>query len=296
MKNQSMMKKKKQSKKVLSRNSRPRHTNKKSRRASSSQARTTKIDDSNRTRRSSSGSGGYSDNTFRNPTTTNTTKGSPRRTKSRNNSKLRPSTASNPSSLRQRQYIRHFLMTAICLVVVVGIVVLIWALTGKPDVEEIQDTFSNFNLKDFFNSDPFAGKDRNGPQPKWELLPSPDDQNNGKLQLEIWNALDDDWQRIFNVVAQEWNSGSPDTLDLITKRVDVDPNCEPQIGVMKVCNNNYGDTGWLGLNEITIDQTTNSIISSVAKMNEYYLQNAEYDVRQYTMWYVLCVCVCVHFS
>jgi hypothetical protein len=56
---------------------------------------------------------------------------------------------------------------------------------------------------------------------------------------------------------------------------------------MKVCNGNYGDTGWLGINLITSTVASGEIQNSVAKMNEYYLLNAEDDERQYTMCHEL---------
>jgi hypothetical protein len=46
---------------------------------------------------------------------------------------------------------------------------------------------------------------------------------------------------------------------------------------------NYGETGWLGINEVLKTVPNDVIVSSVAKMNEYYLNNAEYDERLYTM-------------
>jgi hypothetical protein len=56
---------------------------------------------------------------------------------------------------------------------------------------------------------------------------------------------------------------------------------------LQVCNGNFGPTGWLGINEMQIQYMSANdpgvIVTSVAKMNEYYLYNAEYASRQYTM-------------
>jgi hypothetical protein len=49
------------------------------------------------------------------------------------------------------------------------------------------------------------------------------------------------------------------------------------------CVGNYGETGWLGINEVLKSVQYDVIESSVAKMNEYYLNNADYDERLYTM-------------
>lgn len=50
---------------------------------------------------------------------------------------------------------------------------------------------------------------------------------------------------------------------------------------MVVCNANFGATGWVGINENQI--IGGRIVSSVAKMNEYYLRNGGYDHRRFTM-------------
>ena len=52
---------------------------------------------------------------------------------------------------------------------------------------------------------------------------------------------------------------------------------------MKVCNGDYGDTGWRGINELILTDK-NQIVSSVAKMNEYYLTSSTSALdKQYTM-------------
>ena len=97
----------------------------------------------------------------------------------------------------------------------------------------------------------------------------------------ILNALDDTWQTEFGVAIDDWENGNPDALTLTVERGDVDNACTPVDGLQKVCNGNYGETGWLGINEIM--KIGEEIQSSVAKMNEYYLLNADNPKRQYTM-------------
>lgn len=70
--------------------------------------------------------------------------------------------------------------------------------------------------------------------------------------------------------------------------MDADPSCVPKNKVMRVCNNDYGATGWKGLNEILTQGKT--IVASVAKMNEFYVgsdvktQGTDIaDERRYTM-------------
>mmetsp|Transcript_18826 Transcript_18826/g.22603 ORF Transcript_18826/g.22603 Transcript_18826/m.22603 type:complete len:264 (+) Transcript_18826:2-793(+) len=109
--------------------------------------------------------------------------------------------------------------------------------------------------------------------------------NNG-LSLTIWNALDESWQDEYEIAVHDWENGDPDALTLTSKRVNIDDRaCEQTRGVMRVCSDNFGDTKWLGINEIL--KFGNYIVSSVAKMNEYYLFNADIYERQYTMCHEL---------
>lgn len=130
------------------------------------------------------------------------------------------------------------------------------------------------SLPPAFYNDPFEGVPSNATA-KWAS------DGTGGLSLEILNACSDDWDSFFAEAVTDWDSGTPDALTLTTQKVDRDMACEYVEGVIKVCNDDYGDTGWRGINEYL---TQNDIISvSVAKMNEYYLANAPDDERLYTM-------------
>ena len=64
--------------------------------------------------------------------------------------------------------------------------------------------------------------------------------------------------------------------------------CVPQTKPNKhTPKGNYGETGWLGINEVLKSVPQGIIQSSVAKMNEHYLFNADYDERLYTMCHEL---------
>lgn len=98
------------------------------------------------------------------------------------------------------------------------------------------------------------------------------------LELRILNNLDEKWQETFFTVMNEWDNGDPDTVSFRIERIS-DPSCTGVSGAMVVCNANYGATSWRGINEIA---TLNGyIISSVAKLNEYYLDGRSNALRQY---------------
>lgn len=108
-------------------------------------------------------------------------------------------------------------------------------------------------------------------------------RTNGKSGLEIVlvNALDTDWHNFFYTAVDDWNSGTPDTLTLLTETAEPDSVCEAIDGKIKVCNGNYGATNWRGINKILLEN--NWIYSSAARMNEYYTSSNDDSQRQYTM-------------
>ena len=90
----------------------------------------------------------------------------------------------------------------------------------------------------------------------------------GGLQLDIINALDSDWYPYFNLAVSQWDNGTPDCLTLTTSIST--PGCRSVEGKLLVCNDDFGDTQWNGINEVVL--VNDLITESVAKMNEYYLK------------------------
>lgn len=140
---------------------------------------------------------------------------------------------------------------------------------------------SNIDFGDMYAGDPKLSDNTT------DLWPT---DGTGGLNLEVLNALDDTWQKEFTQALSDWENGTPDALTLTITQGEVDYECSQVDGLMKVCNGNFGDTGWLGINEILTSTRDGLIQSSVAKMNEYYLRNAEYDERRYTMCHEVSQC------
>mmetsp|Transcript_9841 Transcript_9841/g.14973 ORF Transcript_9841/g.14973 Transcript_9841/m.14973 type:complete len:289 (-) Transcript_9841:120-986(-) len=150
----------------------------------------------------------------------------------------------------------------------------------KFDFGDVLEDLSDLDWGQFFNDDPFAG---NSTVTLWdEQFIERDD---GGLQLTLVNSLSDDWQEEFEVAVADWSMSDALTLDVVVEPVDDawdnDKKCKRQDDKMVVCNGNFGDTGWVGINENEV--LGGRIISSVAKMNEYYLNKADFDHRRFTM-------------
>ena len=98
------------------------------------------------------------------------------------------------------------------------------------------------------------------------------------LELRVLNNLDEGWQETFRQVMVAWDQGEPDAVSFIVERVN-DPQCKAVMGAMIVCNDDYGNTDWRGINEFV---TQNGyIIYSTAKLNDRFLSGANNDLRTY---------------
>lgn len=128
------------------------------------------------------------------------------------------------------------------------------------------------NLPGVFDNDPFGGTNPSDAS-KWKT-------KGGGLQLEVVNAMQEQWWNNFNLALDEWDAGTPDALTLTRSIAEYDYNCSPIQGKMKVCNGDYGDTRWKGINQLLL--SGGWIVSSTAKMNEFYLSGASAAQRQYT--------------
>lgn len=103
------------------------------------------------------------------------------------------------------------------------------------------------------------------------------------LRLDILNACTDEYHPFVQEALDDWENGFPiDSLTLSRSRiVDPDPEeCDIVNGKLKICNYDYGDTQWRGINEVQLSGLgQRRIIGSRAKLNEYYL-NRESDAQK----------------
>ena len=184
----------------------------------------------------------------------------------------RVATSSGPR--RQRPWTcRRAACILIPVVLIAGAAVVIMLLVaGRGDLSNIPNVFDN---------DPFSGGNPEDAS-RWKT------RGNG-LQLEVVNALEEQWWDKFNLAMDEWDAGTPDALMLSRSSAEYDFDCSPIQGKMKVCNGDYGDTRWKGINQVLL--SGGWIISSTAKLNDYYLSGASDAQRQYTACHEIGTCI-----
>lgn len=103
----------------------------------------------------------------------------------------------------------------------------------------------------------------------------------GGLELKLINALDPEWYPFFYRAVEQWDSGMPDSLTLTAQVADADPDCSFVSGFLKICNGDYGNSGWKGINKVLLRD--GKIDSSIGKMNEFYIGRNDANTMQYTM-------------
>lgn len=157
-----------------------------------------------------------------------------------------------------------------------------FSFNGGGDIGSTFDPFDpmTWKLPDWLDSNPHGGN-------------SPFDFNVWEqsrycrgLKLNIINNLDDKWEPYFQQSIKDWEQGDPDVLSLsVIKAAAHDPACEFVTGAMKVCNGDYGNTDWIGLNQVMC--LDDQIIASIALMNDYHLDRMSAEAKQSTMCHEL---------
>ncbi|KAL7554251.1 hypothetical protein ACHAWF_017672 [Thalassiosira exigua] len=108
------------------------------------------------------------------------------------------------------------------------------------------------------------------------------------LELAIVDKLDDKWTPYFEQAVADWEGGEPDVLTLNVRKDSFYQEfggCDALQGVLVVCNGDYGNTDWVGINHAVIQ--LGHIVSSVAKMNDYVLDKLGDAAKQWTMCHEL---------
>ena len=107
------------------------------------------------------------------------------------------------------------------------------------------------------------------------------------LTLQVLNNLESNsnWRGIFEASIKQWNDGTPKAVEVNIREMTYDPDCRAVRKAMKVCNGNYGPTNWRGVNQILLQDEY--IITSLAKMNDYYLEGTNRAQKLYTMCHEL---------
>lgn len=99
------------------------------------------------------------------------------------------------------------------------------------------------------------------------------------FNLTVVNSTTSDWDPYVAQATGDWSQSTKLNMvqDLNGSTSDRDRRqCRAPSGAVRICNQSYGNTGWLGIAGISID-TSGHIVSGYTKLNDTYFSTAFYN-------------------
>ncbi len=92
--------------------------------------------------------------------------------------------------------------------------------------------------------------------------------------LKAGDNVDSRWDAYLDQAISDWSQAAE--LDLVKVAGGTRPkNCRPTAGRLEVCNERYGNTGWLGIAQIWLSGS--HITQAITKLNDTYFNTATYN-------------------
>jgi hypothetical protein len=91
------------------------------------------------------------------------------------------------------------------------------------------------------------------------------------VPLDIGDNLTGPWSAHLAQAVADWDSGTPDVLDLQLGAGASDADCSPTLWRIEVCNGFYGANGWLGIARIWITRGSR-IAQATTQVNDTYFE------------------------
>ncbi len=101
------------------------------------------------------------------------------------------------------------------------------------------------------------------------------ERSSNPLTLSLGDNLSGSWGGHFDVAISDWNQSN---VLQISKRAGTAKNvkrCSPRSGEVEVCNDTYGQNGWLGIAGISVSGS--HITSGYVKLNDTYFNSPTYN-------------------
>jgi len=104
------------------------------------------------------------------------------------------------------------------------------------------------------------------------------------FDLKTGDNVSSAWDGYLNTAIGDWSQSS--VLNLVKVAGGTKPkSCRPTEGKMEVCNESYGNTGWLGVAQIWL--SSGHISQGTVKVNDFYFSSGTYNS---TAWRNLVMC------
>ena len=108
--------------------------------------------------------------------------------------------------------------------------------------------------------------------------------NGSNLTLKVNKAITSQWNASVDTAIADWNASNELTLTSATSSANR-RKCNPIAGQILVCNDSYGQRGWLGIASIWL--SNGHISQGTTKLNDSYFNQAQYNTPA---WRALVAC------
>src|SRR6185436_18356919 len=110
-------------------------------------------------------------------------------------------------------------------------------------------------------------------------------RENNPFDLQVGDNVSSAWDGNLDGAISDWNQSS--VLHLVKVAGSANPrNCKQKAGRVEVCNDTYGNNGWLGIAQVWITGGVH-ITQGTTKMNDTYFNTPTYNT---TAWRNLVMC------
>lgn len=101
--------------------------------------------------------------------------------------------------------------------------------------------------------------------------------------LKLGDNVSSSWDNYLRTASSDWISSSVLDTSVVAGQSS-SKNCRPTAGRVEVCNNKYGNNGWLGIAQIWVSGS--HITKAVTKMNDTYFNTPTYNTPAWKQFVV----------
>ncbi|QGX39236.1 hypothetical protein [Permianibacter aggregans] len=101
------------------------------------------------------------------------------------------------------------------------------------------------------------------------------ERSSNPITIGLGDNVDSRWQASLDGAANDWSASRVINTPVVAGTVSNPKRCRASTGKVEVCNDTYGNNGWLGIASIAING--GHITSGVVKVNDTYYNSPTYD-------------------
>jgi hypothetical protein len=93
--------------------------------------------------------------------------------------------------------------------------------------------------------------------------------------VQVGDNVAAQWSTTLNTTVADWSKST--VLDLTKVAGQAKGRCRPTAGRVEVCNDTYGNNGWLGVAQIWLESGSKHIVEGTVKLNDTYFNSPTYN-------------------